>query len=412
MFLIKMAVRNLARHKRRTIYTAIIISVAISFYVFADALVLGMMESSYENITEFEIGHIQIAHPEYWQDREDFPLDNLMYLEKEVQTEIEERPEVVGAALRLDFQAQISDGQAELPIIGRGIDPDLESETFIIEETLVAGDFIEPGQPQAVLGQQLAEDMLLEVGDMFMLIVRTRQEAFNVMDLTISGLVETTNPYVNENFVYVPLEFAQEALQVEDSYSHLALKLTDQERAESTAQQISVQLAEAGLDYQAYSWESGAEDLIMMQNYSDTMLILILGVILLLALAGIVNTVILSILERLKEIGMMKAMGMKVREITFVIALEAGAIGVIGGIIGCILGASAVYLLSTFGINIYAGMEGEFDLPISMAVIYGGWNPGAFIFVFFYSVIISFLAGLFPAYWGASKDPVDILQEK
>jgi len=107
---------------------------------------------------------------------------------------------------------------------------------------------------------------------------------------------------------------------------------------------------------------------------------------------------------------MMKAMGMKIKEITAVLALEAGGIGVLGGILGCIMGAFAVYLLQTYGINIYAGMEGELDIPISMAVVYGHWNPDAFIFVFFYSTIVSFLAALPPAYWGASKDPAEILR--
>ncbi|HLV09115.1 MAG TPA: FtsX-like permease family protein, partial [Halanaerobiales bacterium] len=171
-------------------------------------------------------------------------------------------------------------------------------------------------------------------------------------------------------------------------------------------------LAENKSTYHAYPWERGAEDLISMKEYSDNMMILILGVILLMAAAGVVNTILLSVLERLKEIGTMKAMGLKIKEITLILTIEAGGIGLIGGILGCLLGVIAVGLFSIYGINLYAGLEGEFDLPISMARIYGRWNPGAFVFVFFYSIIVSTLAGLFPGYWGASKKPVDALDPK
>jgi len=140
-------------------------------------------------------------------------------------------------------------------------------------------------------------------------------------------------------------------------------------------------------------------------------LLIILGIILLLAMAGIINTVVLMVLECLQEIGTMQALGMKIKEITLMLALEAGGIGLLGAILGCIMGALGVFLLQTYGINIYAGMEGEFDLPISMAIIYGDWNPGTFLFVFVYSVLISFFAALIPAYWGARKEPSDILRD-
>ena len=408
--LLKIALRNLARNKKRTVYTALVIAAIICFYVFADALVAGMMESSYQNITDYQFGHIQITSPAYWQEREEYPLDSLIHIDSGLREEIIDLAGVQGASPRLDFTAELSDGRDDLPVVGRAVDPESERENFRLEEGMAAGEFIEAGSQQAVMGEKLADDMQLELGDNFMLIVRTRQEAFNVIDLNLVGLLDTPNPQINEYYVYLPLETAQRALVVEDDYSHLALRLADSDLTDGAAVEINNMMAERGYDYQAYTWEEGAEELKIMEEYSQTVLVFILGIILLLAVAGIINTVVLMVLERLQEIGMMKAMGMKIKEITAVLALEAGGIGVLGGILGCIMGAFAVYLLQTYGINIYAGMEGELDIPISMAVVYGHWNPDAFIFVFFYSTIVSFLASLPPAYWGASKDPAEILR--
>jgi len=414
MLIIKIALRNLARHKKRTIFTAIVIAVAICFYVFADALILGMMDSSYENITEYEYGHIQLMSTEYWEDKDDLPLQNLISLGQDTIDQITGRPEVTGYAPRLDFTAELTDGRDSIPLVGRGIDLEQEATNFRIDDSLVEGSYIQAGEPEAVIGQSLAEDMELGVGDFFMLVVRNRDESFNVIDLTVAGIINTPNPYINDNVVFLPINLARDALLVdEDQASHISLKLTDRELAAGSSAEITeLMTTETGSEsYQAFSWEQDAEDLIVMQEYSDMVLIMVLGVILLLAMAGIANTVILSVIERLKEIGMMKAMGMKVKEVTFLIGLEAAGIGILGGLLGVVLGAGAVYLLTTYGINIYAGMEGELDLPISMAVIYGSWKPGTFIFVFVYSVIVSFISGLIPAYWGAKKNPVDILHE-
>ncbi|HLV10671.1 MAG TPA: FtsX-like permease family protein [Halanaerobiales bacterium] len=412
MLLLRLALRNLFRYKKRTILTAFIIAFAIMFYVFADSLVVGMMESSYENIIDFEFGHIQIVERDYWEERTDYPLENLIKADDDLLQEINERFEIVNSSPRLEFVAQMSDGWDELPVIGRGIEAEREKQTFQLEEALVEGSFLIPGERQAVIGRDLADDMQLEIGDVFTLRVRARREDFNIIDLEICGLVNTPNPFINGNLVYLPLELAQEALVVGDSYSHLSLSISERGHSQEMAAEISSMLAENKSTYHAYPWERGAEDLIAMKEYSDNMMILILGVILLMAAAGVVNTILLSVLERLKEIGTMKAMGLKIKEITLVLTAEAGGIGLIGGILGCLLGIIVVGLFSIYGINLYAGLEGEFDLPISMARIYGRWNPGAFVFVFFYSIIVSTLAGLFPGYWGACKKPVDALEPK
>jgi len=411
MFLLKMALRNLARQKKRTLYTALVIAAVIFFYIFADALITGMMESSYQNITDYEFGHIQITSPAHWQEREKYPLDSLISLEEDLKAGILDMPGVIGASPRLDFTAELSDGRDDLPVVGRGIDPARELQHFRLEESLVEGSFFSAGEEQAVIGKKLAEDMLLEVGDSFMLIVRTRREAFNVIDLTVAGLLDTPNPRLDEYFVYLPLTTAQRALEAENYYSHLSLILGGPDMAASRTEEINSYLGAAANEYAAYSWEQGAEDLRIMEEYSQMVLLIILGIILLLAMAGIINTVVLMVLECLQEIGTMQALGMKIKEITLMLALEAGGIGLLGAILGCIMGALGVFLLQTYGINIYAGMEGEFDLPISMAIIYGDWNPGTFLFVFVYSVLISFFAALIPAYWGARKEPSDILRD-
>src|SRR5690554_6489624 len=142
MYLLRLALRNLFRHKKRTVLTAFIIAFAMMFYVFADSLLAGMMESSYENIIDFEYGHIQIVDRDYWEERTDYPLKNLIEAGDDLLQEIQERFAIVNSSPRLEFVAQMSDGWDELPVIGRAIDPEREKQAFQLEEALVEGSFI------------------------------------------------------------------------------------------------------------------------------------------------------------------------------------------------------------------------------------------------------------------------------
>jgi putative ABC transport system permease protein len=135
---------------------------------------------------------------------------------------------------------------------------------------------------------------------------------------------------------------------------------------------------------------------------------------LLIAAIAIINTVILAALERMEEIGMMKAMGLQRKEIIYTFVLESTGIGLLGGLIGVILGTIGVYLLSVFGIDFAAMMDmdiSSFGIPI-IGKLYGVWKPEAFFLVFSFGVIVSLLASILPAYWAADKDPVKAIYHR
>lgn len=138
---------------------------------------------------------------------------------------------------------------------------------------------------------------------------------------------------------------------------------------------------------------------------------MILAIILLIAAIAIINTVILAALERMKEIGMMKAMGLQRKEIIYTFVLESTGIGMLGGLIGLLLGGIGVWIFSKYGIDWGAmiGMDmSAFGMPI-IGKMYGVWNLGTFLLVFGFGVFVSLLSSILPAYWAASKDPVEAI---
>ncbi|HEY8344504.1 MAG TPA: ABC transporter permease [Bacillota bacterium] len=413
MFLTRLACKNLARHKNRTLITSIIIAFAIFFYILMDSLVQGMTEISYNTLINYEIGHLQVADREYWAEEEKLKLENLFTVDEQIMAFLRSVPGYIGSSPELAFQARLNNGRDELPVIGKGVRPEDFQMVFALADQFVEGSFFTSGKAQAVLGKRLAELMELEVGDYLTLVVKDKNETFNTIEVQISGLVHTSNPNVNQNIVYLPLDLAQQTLDVGEQVSKVVIRMEKPYSAPRVAPELEKKLSAGGnAQLGVYPWnELEAVSFVEAQNIENRV---ILAIILSIAAIAIINTVILAALERREEIGMMKAMGLRNSEVVYVFVLESTGIGVLGGIIGVLMGICGVWLMSTYGIDferLYGMDLASFGMPV-IGKIYGVWNPVSFAKVVAFGIIVSLISSVFPAYWAADKDPVQTIYHR
>ena len=411
MFAMKLGLRNLTRQKRRNMITVMVIAYAFFAYLLMDSVMNGMEEMSFENIRDLETGNIQIVHSDYWEEREDLPLENLVYLDQDVEESLKNINGLSGISPELRFIAYLNNGIDELPVLGLGIDPDRYQEVFTTGEYLVDGSMFSLGENKGVLGEKMAQLMNLKINDYITLLVRTKEDTFNTIDVEIAGIVNSTHPMVNSGMVFVPLDIAQRALNVENRVSLIAIKVNPGYE-ESVTETLNQNFKGKDLNLKAYSWRESAETVIALSTAKKSGIGVVLFVVLLIGLIGIINNVVLSALERTEEIGMMKALGMKEMEIVSVFMVEATGIGIIGGLIGCLLGAVGVGLLTKYGFDIsYAGDMANYGIPI-LNKIYGIWNFSAFYFLFILGVIVALFSSIIPALWAARKDPVKAIYHR
>ena len=411
MFFLKMAIKNLSRHKRRTVITALIIAFAILIYILTEGLMLGITEMSFDNIINLESGHLQVANQEYWDDRKELPLRDLITPSAAVESELEETEGFVALTKRLNFSVNLNNGIDELPVTGVGIDLGRDEQVFELDQHLVEGRMPESGSSEIIMGAKLAELMDFSLGDYATMLIRTEEKTFNTIDGKIVGLFNTPHPSLNESNVFISLETVQQSLNVEDKISHYVLRLEDQDLAANAAAGLTQRL-EGKLN--AYSWKDAAESLVTMLEMQAIETQVILAIILTLAAVGIINTVILSALERMEELGMMKALGMHQSEIVYTFMGEAAGIGLIGGVMGLIMGSIGLWIFNLNGLDMAAltgGGDVTYGFPLS-GTIYAGWEISSFVFVFVYGVVVSVLASIFPALWAARKDPVKAIYHR
>jgi len=412
VFSLKLGLKNLTRQKRRNIITIFVIAFAFFGYLFMDSVMGGMEEMSFSNIKNYDTGNIQVMHPEYWEDREKLSLENLIYINQDTIDSIKNMDGVIGVSPELRFQASLNNGIDETVVLGLGISPEQYSEVFATQNYIFEGAMFAPGESKAVIGVRLAELMDLKVNDYITLLIRTKEDTFNTIDVEISGLLNSPNPMINNGIVFVPLDIAQQALNIGNGVSLFALK-TASGNEDKITKALMNSFKEKNLDLKAYSWRESAASVIALSAAKKGGAATILSVVLLIGMIGIINNVILSALERTSEIGMMKALGMREWEIVFVFMVEATGIGILGGLAGCLIGFAGVGLMAKYGFDLsYMGGDmSEFGIPI-LDKIYGTWNIPAFGFLFILSVMVALLSSIVPAYWAAHKDPVKAIYHR
>jgi len=412
MFLVKLSFKNLLRHKRRTLITAAIIAWAVFFYIVFDSMLIGMNDMVFQNIIDYEYGHVQVANTSYWEEKDELPLENLVVNSEELNQNLTVIEGYQAHAPQLNFQVRLNDGVNETPVMGKGIDPEKTLSVLEYEDYIIEGEMFEMGEYKTVIGQRLAEIMKLELGEYITLLTRTESDTFNTIDAEISGIINTPNPNINQNIVFVPLDIAQDTLNVDNKVTHYIMRLNTQNFNNSVVQNFQSNINNYNSKLNVYSWRDLDEVGITKAKQSGNAMILM--IVLTIAAIGIVNIVILSALERMEEIGMMKALGLKEKEIVFTFVAESTLIGIIGGVLGVILGAIAVYLMTIYGLDFGALMDmdmSEYGIPI-ISTIYGSWNPGTFIYMFLFAVFGSLLASILPARWAAKKDPVKAIYRR
>ena len=389
-FLILLALKNLTRHKRRTLITAVAIAIGILMFIYADSLLKGADQESIRNLKWYETSSVRITNKDYWDNRFQLPLDInipdsrelIAVLDKEGITAVGRT--VFSADMIINKQDFGEDGNLAVSVTA--VDAIGDFEVFHYQDTLVKGRFLEPGEDAVLLGSWLAEDIGADVGYFITLVTRGNGGFYEAMDLEVAGIVNCPNPYVNRVLVMMPQDIVDEYLYMEGAVTEIDIKLLDSysnEEVEKTVKQIEGLLID--YDLSVMSWMELAADYLAGMEMERAGTGLILFLIFIIAAVGISNTMLMSIFERTRELGMMRSMGMSDRNISITFMIEAAGIGLIGSLIGIILSIPLVYHLIHVGLD-YGFFMRDMDMMYRIQSIFrGAWN--------FETMAVSLLAG-------------------
>ncbi len=388
-YLLKLAVKNILRSKIRTVLTFLILSFGVGVYIFFACLMAGFDRESIVNVIDFETGHFKVRSTAF---EEDQPYDKDGYLAgaAAVKDRLRALGFVTAVTERLMFLAETDNGVDSLPVVAVGIGPD-DNTVFDLKKYIKAGG-LEPGG--AIIGKALADDLGLKLGDITYLTFRNQQGMYTSTELLITGLIATANPQVNKGSVFIGLSEAQQLMNT-DQVSEIALK-TD---AFFKVKEYGPAIADAvrGLDVAVYSWEKLSEDFRALMGTKRKVQNVLVLLIMVIAVVGIVNTMLMSVFEKKREIGTMKALGFTDREVSNLFLVEGTLIGLAGGLIGMLLGTLFNAPFAIYGMDMDA-MFGNQDLGMPvMGVIRSMWLGQAYINAMIFTLAASIAASYYPA---------------
>ncbi len=416
-FYLGLTAKNIWRRKRRTILTAAAIAIGIMYFVMFDSLLTGADRDAQINTIDFETGHLWVGASEEGDTTFARPtLDNTIPSGQTLAKPIAELAGVAGSTPRLVFPASLIAGLDELPISGVGVDPEADPQVFRVSQFVTSGRWLEPGEDGVVLGKRIADLLQLEPGDMVTVRTQTAQMAFEALDLLVVGTVETPHPLVNQSQAFIPLGVAQAAVGAPGSATSIHVRAQSAAPSPSgrelsgLAESISM-LTTSNPGWHIHTWHDAASFL-TIGSTKRVFAMILLGLVVIISVIGVVNSILLSTLERVREIGMLKAMGMDEGDITIVFMMEGGGLG----LLGCAWGAVAAIAGNAYFVNVGLSLRaflGDMDLDIGYPIVdrmYGVWNWTTMIWAIAVGLAVALAASYFPARRAARLDPVESLR--
>jgi len=424
------AFRNIGRNSRRSLLSGAAIAVATLVIVFMFSAIEGIKVDVARNIHTYVSGHIRIRNQEYERYEKLNPLHLGIPDYRTVVSKLERGDDTRLALPRIRFFTAVYQEEANYRGVGIGLDFEREldlrraqTDAFRLDASRLdafaeawdlpfhAGELPRSGEKEILMSKGLAEEIGVEIGDKVTLFTKTAFMGMQAWTFRVTGIILFSIHSMNSRFFLAPLDSTQRFLKMDqagDSVTEILVFMENTRDLESAASRIGGNLRGVTAEsLSVKSWRS-IGTFHALVTMMETVYNIIAFVFFLLGTTVIVNTTMMVIYERMKEIGTIAAMGMTGGEIVVLFFLEALFIAVAAGLAGTLAGIGLVLPLSLSGIDFGAAMEGV-DMGIS-SVIYPILNLRSTVFVFLYSVVVAALASFLPTIKAARVEPVEALR--
>ena len=398
----RLAWRNLWRNHRRTLIMLAAIVVGTWAMIFMTALMRGMVDEMVKDGISVLPGHVQIHHPGY---RDDPTISNVIAPPGEELLQVLDRPEVVAWTTRIKVPAVISSERDSRGVTLIGIDPEREGAISFVADDLAEGRFLESRDDKGlVVGRKLVERLETDLGKRVVIMSQDQNNEIADRGFRIVGVFDSKLVQYEESLVFAGEGTLQALLGVGEATSEVAILGADYRHVEGLHQMV---VEAAGPETEVLPWNE-------LDTYLGSMLAVMDGfvfvwiVVVFLALSfGLVNTLVMAVFERIREIGLMLALGMTPRAILSQILAESTLLLSIGLAIGNLLAWVTIEPLKS-GIDVSIVGEGM-EWFGSSSVLYPALYVKDMVLASVIVLVLGFLASLSPAWRASRYDPVEAI---
>jgi putative ABC transport system permease protein len=402
MTFLRIAFRNVFRNTRRTALTVLVISFGAAALILSGGFFAYNFDGLRETTIRNGLGHLQIATERYLDQGEERPLQHGIANAPELQRWLESQEHVRATTGQIDFVGLVSNGEKSEAFLGSGVDPERES-AMGFSLNLKEGEPL-AAEGEALLGVGLAAALKVRPGDVLTLMGTTSDGALNGVDVRVAGLYATGVKEFDARALKVALPTAQRLLDT-DRVTKVIVKLDATRNTEAVRKSlVAAGLGPQGAGLRVRSWRDLAsfyKQVVLLYNAIFMFLGLIIFILVVLSSS---NTMMMSVFERVREIGTLMAFGTRRRQVLAIFVLEGAVLGVLGGLCGLAISYGLIQAINNAGLTMPPPPSFSTGFPLLIKLV-----PGLFAGVFVLIVAVLTASAVLPAWRGARLRIVDAL---
>ena len=356
MNIFQFAFRNVFRNARRSIITLLAIAVGYMAINLFGGYIARIFEGMREGAVFGEgLGHLTIFKQGFLLEGKIDPTKYMITAEEQAKiTElVAKNPAVQKVIPKMATAGLISNGTSSSIFIAGGIHPD--DFAFLSKDYAYRGEGTRITAQNAI-GVQIASDlakmMQVNIGDTLPVMANTLEGQMNALDVQVAGIYNTGSDATNDKYLLMPLELAQ-SLYDTDAVDRISLVLADVEQTEPARAWLAEQLPTINFQADVRSWNELSVFFGKVKNMMDVIFLFIFSIVLVIVVIGVINTMTMSVVERTQEIGTLRALGLRRRDVLRIFGAEGFMLGVLGVVFGLIGTVIVVALINILKISYY-----------------------------------------------------------
>ncbi len=409
-FLWSVAWRNLWRHKRRSLITAFAMAIGVAMCMSMIAWSDGMYDEMFKIMVEQQLGHVQVHHPDYPTKGLVFDAlpDRASLLDK-----IDGLDGTVAASPHIDGFALL--GGAKKSAGGQlvGIDPARHRTVSNVHDRIREGRFLsDEAANEIIIGHKLAEDIEVGLGDEVVAVTQATDGSVGNDLYIVVGTFKTGDVGMDQSGGYIHIDDAEDLLALYDQAHGITVLTGDAEQVEAYSKALSGAIVTDGIEVQTW-WEASPATAQMM-SMRDFVAYFLLGIVFATAAFGVVNTMMMSVYERTREMGVLRALGLSKGKLVWLVVFESFFLAALAATIGLVLGGLADWYLVAYGLDFSGSMPDGFSWEGVMLdpVMKGAVHADGIVITVVAVFLVSVLSSLWPAWRATRLQPVTAIREE
>jgi len=405
MKLLHLALRNVLRNVRRSLITVLAVSVGMAALVFLWGFIDGINEQMISNSTSFVSGHLKVHRSGYHAEKS---LYRAMPDDKRLRDKLQESPLVEAISSRVEDKAMLSGADKTRGILVVGVDPLNEKKVTTIYKTIIRGKYLMPGDDDGVLiGDKIASVLGLDVGDEAVLITQAVDGSIGAGRYKVVGIFDTGIDVMDSGYAFLTLSAAQDLYSLWGQATAWVARLGERQHSQHA---VSVLKSALGPEFEVLGWRELMPSMVQMVSFHEAVNIIVIIIVFVVVGVGIANTVLMSVLERTREFGVMMALGTSRPQIINLVMLECMILGAVGLVTGLGVGVALNFGFATNGIDLTPYTAAMESMPGLSAIIYPvtRWEHVTQVAVIVF--LISIIPAVYPAWRAASVEPVTAIR--